>query len=110
MSKPPDDFMQFLEAQRADYAAGLPKKVDDMERLIESIGSDPAVDLKTLERLAHSMAGSGGTFGFDAVGDAAKVLELSIERLRAASGAATEAHLQDVRTALRKLREALPGG
>jgi HPt (histidine-containing phosphotransfer) domain-containing protein len=108
MTGPADDFLHFLEEQRADYRRGLPKKLDDMERLASLIGTDPSVDLATLERLAHSMAGSGGTFGFEELGDAAKALEMSVQRLRESGDAATAAQGEEVRAALRDLQKKLP--
>ena len=108
MTKPPDDFMRFLEEQRGDYRRGLPRKLDEMERLIAGIGTDPGVDLAGLERLAHSMAGSGGTFGFTELGDAAKELEMSVQRLKDSGAGATAAQREDVRRAIRELRNRLP--
>jgi chemotaxis protein histidine kinase CheA len=108
MTGPSDDFLKFLEDQRADYRRGLPQKLDNMEGLVALIGTDAAVDLVYLERLAHSMAGSGGTFGFDEVGDAAKALEMCVQRLRESGDAATEAQRDEVRAAVRDLRMKLP--
>ena len=108
MTQSPEDFLRFLEEQRGDYRRGLPEKLEQMERLAERIGTDPAVDLTGLERLAHSMAGSGGTFGFDALGEAARALELSVQRLRESGAGATERQRDAVRGALRELRARLP--
>jgi HPt (histidine-containing phosphotransfer) domain-containing protein len=108
MTKPPDDFLRFLDEQRGDYRRGLPQKLDEMERLASRIGTDPSVDLAGLERLAHSMAGSGGTFGFEALGDAAKALELSVQRLKESGGQATAAQREEVLAAIRELKMKLP--
>ena len=108
MTQPPDDFLRFLEEQRGDYRRGLPKKLDEMERLVSRIGTDPTVDLANLERLAHSMAGSGGTFGFTELGDAAKALELSVQRLKESGAQATAGQREEVRNAIRELKKRLP--
>lgn len=108
MSQPPDDFMRFLEEQRVDYCRGLPRKLEEMERLVSGIGKDPAVDLTSLERLAHSMAGSGGTFGFEELGHAAKALEMSVQRLNESGSEATAAQREEVRVAVRDLKSKLP--
>ena len=108
MTNPSDDFLHFLEEQRRDYRRGLPKKLDEMERLISDIGTDASVDLASLERLAHSMAGSGGTFGFEELGDAAKALELSVQRLKESGELATAAQRDEVRSAIRDLKNKLP--
>lgn len=108
MTQPPDDFLGFLEEQRGDYRRGLPQKLDEMERLASRIGTDPAVDLASLERLAHSMAGSGGTFGFTELGDAAKALELSVQRLKESGARATAGQREEVRRAILELKTKLP--
>lgn len=108
MTGPSDDFLRFLAEQREEYRHGLPKKLDEMERLVSLIGNDPSVDLSGLERLAHSMAGSGGTFGFEELGDAAKALEISVQRLKESGDGATAAQLEDVRAAVRDLKKKLP--
>ena len=40
-------------------------------------------DAETLERLAHSLAGAGATFGLASISEAAKSLEHAVEALRA---------------------------
>jgi len=108
MTKPPDDFLRFLEEQRGDYRRGLPGKLDEMERLASRIGTDPSVDLAGLERLAHSMAGSGGTFGFAELGEAAKALEMSVQRLKESGEEASAAQREEVLAAIRDLKTKLP--
>ena len=108
MTNPSDDFLHFLEEQRRDYRRGLPQKLDEMESLASRIGTDPSIDLAKLERLAHSMAGSGGTFGFEDLGDAAKALELSVQRLKESGEQATTAQREEVRGAIRDLKNKLP--
>ena len=108
MTQPPDDFLRFLEEQRRDYRSGLPQKLDEMERLTALIGRDPTVDLAGLERLAHSMAGSGGTFGYEDLGNAAKALEMSVQRLKDSGANATAEQAEEVRRALAELKTRLP--
>ena len=75
------DFEEFLARQRADYGRALPARVAGLreawERAAASRSDD---DYGTLQRQAHSIAGSGGTFGFPAVGTAARELEAAVER------------------------------
>lgn len=108
MTQPPDDFLRFLEEQRRDYRSGLPQKLHEMERLAALIGSDPTVDLAGLERLAHSMAGSGGTFGYEDLGNAARTLERSVQRLVESGDRATTEQAEEVRQALAALKTRLP--
>jgi len=76
-----DGFEEFLARQRADYGRALPARVGSLrgawQRAAASRSDD---DYRTLEREAHSIAGSGGTFGFPAVGTAARELEGAVER------------------------------
>lgn len=46
----------------------------------EPAGTSEPDRLRRLHRLAHSLAGTAGTFGFPAVGDAARILERRLER------------------------------
>ena len=74
-------FEDFLARQRADYGRALPARVagarEAWQRAAASRSDD---DYRTLEREAHSLAGSAGTFGFPAVGVAARDLEGAVER------------------------------
>jgi HPt (histidine-containing phosphotransfer) domain-containing protein len=108
MTQPPEDFLRFLEEQRLDYRRGLPEKLAQMEAIVDRLESGQPADLAGLERLAHSMAGSGGTFGFDELGTAAKALELAVQRMKESGPAATAVQRAQVREAVRVLHGKLP--
>ena len=76
-------FLAFLEQQRAEYRALLPDRLVQIVSLWGQVldGEAPGEALATLERCAHSLAGSGATFGYAALGDAARQLELAINPL-----------------------------
>ncbi len=75
------DFEEFLARQRADYGRALPARIAGLrEAWQRAAASRSDEDYRTLEREAHSIAGSGGTFGFPAVGTAARELEGAVER------------------------------
>jgi HPt (histidine-containing phosphotransfer) domain-containing protein len=76
-------FLAFLAQQRAEYRALLPEKLLQIESLWRQVLKEEGQGqaLATLERCAHSLAGSGATFGFAALGDAARLLELTINPL-----------------------------
>lgn len=76
-------FLAFLEAQRVEYRLSLPQRLDQIETLWRQVLNHeaPAEALASLERYAHSLAGSGATFGCAGVGDAARVLELAVNQL-----------------------------
>jgi HPt (histidine-containing phosphotransfer) domain-containing protein len=75
------EFEAFLARQRADYGRALPARVSGLrEAWQRAAASRSDDDYRTLERQAHSIAGSGGTFGFPTVGTAARELESAVER------------------------------
>lgn len=104
-------FLVFLEAQRADYRSSLPQRLVQIESLWRQVLNDeaPAEALASLERCAHSLAGSGATFGFAALGDAARVLELAVSPLLGAAHALTPAALSEVSQAVEALQRSLSG-
>ena len=70
----------FLEEQRADYTRSLPRRLEQVGLLWQQIlrGEDLAQALPTLERHAHSLAGSAATFGWAELGLAAQALEFAL--------------------------------
>ena len=78
-----------LEQRLAQLSVGfrdeLPQRLDDISTawcaLQESGWNDE--NAETLERLAHSLAGAGATFGLASISEAAKSLERAVEALRA---------------------------
>jgi HPt (histidine-containing phosphotransfer) domain-containing protein len=70
----------FLEEQRADYTRSLPHRLEQVASLWQQVlrGEDVAQALPTLERHAHSLAGSAATFGWAELGLAAQALELAV--------------------------------
>lgn len=77
MSNRQEEFQKFLDQQRLEYRRCLPLKIADIESLWRDVksGEDVAGQLAALERLAHTLAGTAGTFGFMEVSLAAKHLE-----------------------------------
>ena len=79
MSDAPDDFLRFLEVQRADYLRVLPGRVSDVEATWNAMAHErTGTEWEVLERQAHNLAGTAGTFGFEALSDAAKALERAV--------------------------------
>jgi HPt (histidine-containing phosphotransfer) domain-containing protein len=68
----------------------LPAKFADLESAWQSLeAAESEEEWEVLERMAHNLAGSAGTFGFAAIGETAKLLERAIhERLRESIAAA----------------------
>jgi len=69
-----------LEQLRAEYHAQLPRRLDDLESRWAALSSGhaDAGQLEELQRLVHGLAGSAGTFGMGALGQAARALEQAL--------------------------------
>jgi HPt (histidine-containing phosphotransfer) domain-containing protein len=65
--------MNPLDELRAEYRAELPGKLAHLKALLAQNR------LKELHRALHTLAGSAGTFGLPAVGEAARAAEAHIE-------------------------------
>lgn len=90
-----------LQQHRAAYLQALPARLGQLDALAPTLG-DPrqhADVLPALERLAHSLAGSAGTFGFRDLGDTARALELAVDE--ALEGASDAQRLREGAAALR---------
>lgn len=88
-----NSFAALLAQHRAAYVQALPARLAQLDSLAGGL-DEPALrasTLSALERLAHSLAGSAGTFGLHALGDAARALELAIDEVL--EGAGEGAHL-----------------
>ena len=104
-------FLAFLEVQRADYRRALPQRVAQIELLWQQVlnGGSSADVLATLQRCAHSLAGSGATFGFAGMGSAARELELIVNPLQDTACALTAAAQSEISRAIESLQRSLPG-
>lgn len=104
-------FLAFLDVQRADYRRALPQRVAQIEWLWHQVlnGDSSADALVTLERCAHSLAGSGATFGFAGMGSAARELELTVNPLLDSACDLTTAAQSEISRAIESLQRSLPG-
>jgi diguanylate cyclase (GGDEF)-like protein len=73
-------FEATLRALAANYGAELPAKLAEMASMLRTAceGGADATGLQLLHRQIHSLNGSAKTFGFPAVSDAARKLELAL--------------------------------
>lgn len=103
-------FLTFLERQRADYQRTLPERLAQIEGLWHQVptGANATQALANLERYAHSLAGSGATFGFAGVGDAARELERAATLRLNTAGALTAGAESEINRALESLQRSLP--
>ena len=104
MNETLDTFAAVLQEHRNAYLQVLPARLAQLDALARGLAetTQDGAPLGDLERLAHSLAGSAGTFGFSALGETARALELAIgegggeARRLAAGAAALRAELQRV--------------
>jgi diguanylate cyclase (GGDEF)-like protein len=92
MSVSPEALQEQLDVLRQTYAEQLLAKIELIEescaRLLQGPWEEQAS--ATLHRLAHNLAGYGATFGFPAVGVAARALEVYLRALTEAGTPPTE--------------------
>lgn len=78
-----DTLEQELAVLRELYAQRLPARITELEQTWQNIVVQEywnETTLKTFHRLAHSLAGSGVSYGFSVVGSAARTLELYLKK------------------------------
>ena len=84
MSSPERAIEERLRTLREDYQAQLPERIARIDAAVQAWLrnlSDPHV-LDTLHRMVHSLVGSSGTYGFHALSQAARTLELDLRKIR----------------------------
>ena len=76
-----DELRQLMAAVGAEFRAVLPARIAAIDALWAQgpCGGDNAQALPELIRALHALAGSAGTFGCAAVGDAAAAAEAALE-------------------------------
>lgn len=89
-----------LETIKKEYAKNLPNKVAEIQTLWQTLKNEPnKTNIDALHIKAHSLAGSAGIHGFDAISKTAKELELTVEKI---TGKVDDA-------SLKKIEKLLPG-
>ena len=78
-----------LKALSDAYAAQLPEKLKQIEQAWEQLPLDSWDEggFQTLNRMVHSLTGSGKTFGFTLLSDVARNLEECLKQLAQAKTA-----------------------
>jgi HPt (histidine-containing phosphotransfer) domain-containing protein len=69
-----------LQQLRATYIEGLPGRRARLDAAVQALAQQDtrAEGLLEIERCAHSVAGTAGLFGFHALGETARALELAV--------------------------------
>ncbi|MFN7086277.1 MAG: diguanylate cyclase [Burkholderiales bacterium] len=99
--------LQQLQELREKFRKQLPARitaVDDAARGFAHGEWDPAA-ARELRRLLHSLAGSAGTFGFSAVGEAARKAEARLESLLEIPATPATGQLGEMTQLLHELRQ-----
>lgn len=78
-----DELERVIAKLRAEYAEQLPETIAQMEALWQSIvtAETPFVRQRELVRMAHSISGSGTTFGIPGATRAAHELEMFLDQI-----------------------------
>ncbi len=94
-----------MQAQRDLYVAGLPEKITALEAALSRFSStgDEDAAFSALAQ-AHKLAGSGGTFGFPGVSEAAADLEKILSAATASPHPLDKAALQSLEASLQSLK------
>lgn len=103
-----DELKAFMEAQRVEYGAALPAKVDALEALWADVQAGTEGKLKEFERAAHSIYGASGTYGFREVSGHASTLETVAQEALEAGGNLSADQSARITETLRALRLSLP--
>ncbi len=104
-----DDFQVRLKAMSSAYAAELPQKIRQIETAWVSLaqGAWDEAGFQSLHRITHSLTGSGRTFGFAMLSDAARALENTLAEIVQAKTKPDEEQRNRIRMELSALQEAL---
>lgn len=93
-----------LAALRQRFVGELPARLGALRQALAALDGAPRdglePDRQTARRTAHSLAGAGGTFGFPALGEAARALELRLDALDETPAANAAAELDTLFAAL----------
>jgi len=106
------DIEQKLQEMRERFGQGLAQRMADLDEAWSRACAGDGSAQHTLHRLAHSLAGSGATFGYHEISDAARGLERAVEAVEgvnniAASGAIT-ARMAEMRSVVSRIGERRP--
>lgn len=93
-----EGFEEELRALKATYAEQVPEKLAQIDELWGALVEWGWQDetFKTLHRTVHSMAGSAPVFGFSAMGERARELEVRLKAVVADGEPLTEKDYQEI--------------
>ncbi len=68
-----------MDELRSDYIRGLSERVDALTAIVQKNSVLGGEDREAVRKLSHSLKGSGGTYGFPEISEAAALVEESSE-------------------------------
>jgi diguanylate cyclase (GGDEF)-like protein len=101
-----ESFSQVFERLRAQYEQLLPGKLDALEAAFAALQATPGDHelLRDFHRQAHSLTGSGASYGFAELSRTARTLELALKRALDSSAPMPPAALEEIRRHLDVVR------
>lgn len=98
-----------LQALRVQYAQLLPSKVAELESSLEAMVKTPASEdvLSTFHRQAHSLAGSGGTYGYARLSQCARELEVYLKSCLAPQRSPALQDAQNIQGLLDRVKDSI---
>lgn len=99
-----------LQALRDLFRSKLDSDLPELERQAQALeqSGDQSDALQAMKISLHKLAGSSGTFGYPALGEAARALEIQVGSWLE-SGGIPSAEIKDFQRDIRKLREEVEG-
>lgn len=103
----PAELQAMLKTLSDGYAAKLPEKFAQIEQQWRQLSEDrwDEEGFRELHRMVHSLTGSGKTYGFPAVSEAARNLETCFVQITESKAAPDEEQRKRVRDLLDELRQ-----
>ena len=104
-----NDFSRKFAALREHYAQQLPAKLNELESSYARLAEHPADTeaLDTLHRQAHSLTGSGASFGYIQLSQTARTLENALKKSLTTAAPITPAALREVRRLLDQVQDSV---
>ena len=70
-----DPLAEVMRGLRREYLKGAPQRLEELSAQLAALEKGDAAQLDALRRGLHKLAGSGGSYGFDEVSQAARAGE-----------------------------------
>ncbi len=73
-------FKNYMENLKKIYIQSLPARIDSLKTQVKDLEKNTAGAAESIRRLAHSLYGSGATYGFPRVSESARKVEVSTDQ------------------------------